>query len=64
VVVLCASSSHSDHVGHPYTRPGALWFLVQRGELPGDPVGFAVRDRVSLVAGACVVAVLAVATAS
>ena len=64
VLVLCLYIN-SDHVGAQYPRPGALWFLVplllywvsriwflaKRGELPGDPVAFAVRDRVSLVVG-------------
>jgi 4-hydroxybenzoate polyprenyltransferase len=76
VLVLCLYIN-SDHVGHQYTRPATLWFLVpillywvsriwflaQRGELPGDPVAFAISDRTSLVAGALVAAVLAVATA-
>jgi 4-hydroxybenzoate polyprenyltransferase len=74
VLVLCLYIN-SDHVGQQYPRPGALWFLAplllywvsriwflaKRGELPGDPVAFAVRDRVSLVIGALVAAVLAVA---
>lgn len=29
-----------------------IWFLAKRGELPGDPVAFAVRDRVSWISGA------------
>jgi hypothetical protein len=76
VLVMCLYIN-TDHVGHQYARPGALWFLApillywvsriwflaQRGDLPGDPVAFAVRDRASLFAGALVVAVLAVATA-
>jgi 4-hydroxybenzoate polyprenyltransferase len=74
VLVFCLYIS-SDHVGQQYPRPGALWFLVplllywvsriwflaKRGELPGDPVAFAVRDRVSFVLGALVVLVLAMA---
>ncbi len=76
VLVLCLYIN-SDHVSQQYPRPGALWFLAplllywvsriwfvaKRGELPGDPVAFAVRDRVSLVLGALVAAVLAVAIA-
>src|SRR5262249_40187323 len=64
VLVMCLYIN-SDHVGQQYPRPGALWFLApvllywvsriwfvaKRGELPGDPVAFAVRDRVSLVTG-------------
>ena len=74
VLVLCLYIN-SDHVGQQYPRPGALWFLVplllywasriwflaKRGELPGDPVAFAVRDRVSLAVGALVVLVLGIA---
>jgi len=76
VLVLCLYIN-SEHVGQQYPRPGALWFLAplllywvsriwfvaKRGELPGDPVAFAVRDRVSLVIGALVAAVLGVAIA-
>jgi 4-hydroxybenzoate polyprenyltransferase len=72
VLVLCLYIN-TDHVGHQYGRPGALWFLAPillywvsriwflalRGELPGDPVAFAVRDRASLAAGALAAAVLA-----
>jgi 4-hydroxybenzoate polyprenyltransferase len=29
-----------------------IWFLAKRGELPGDPVAFAVRDPVSWLSGA------------
>ena len=74
VLVFCLYIN-SDHVGQQYPRPGALWFLApillywvsriwflaQRGELPGDPVSFAVRDRVSYGLGALVALVLAVA---
>jgi 4-hydroxybenzoate polyprenyltransferase len=35
-----------------------IWFLAKRGELPGDPVAFAVRDRVSWLSGALMAAVL------
>jgi 4-hydroxybenzoate polyprenyltransferase len=76
VLVLCLYIN-SDHVGEQYPRPGALWFLAplllywisriwfvaRRGELPGDPVAFAVRDRASLVTGALVAAVLGMAIA-
>jgi 4-hydroxybenzoate polyprenyltransferase len=76
VLVLCLYIN-SDHVGRQYPRPGALWFLAplllywlsriwfvaKRGELPGDPVAYAVRDRVSLVIGALVAAVVGVAIA-
>jgi len=74
VLVLCLYIN-SEHVGQQYPRPGALWFLVplllywmsriwflaKRGELPGDPVAFAVRDRVSLITGALVALVLGIA---
>ena len=74
VLVLCLYIN-SEHVGQQYPRAGALWFLVplllywisriwflaKRGELPGDPVAFAVRDRASFAVGALVVLVLGVA---
>jgi len=34
-----------------------VWLLGSRGEMDGDPVIFALRDRLSLVLGACVLAV-------
>jgi 4-hydroxybenzoate polyprenyltransferase len=34
-----------------------VWLLASRGELDDDPVIFAIRDRVSLAVGACVVIV-------
>lgn len=40
---------------------GRIWFLAKRGELPGDPVAFAVRDPVSYLLGLLAVAVLAAA---
>ena len=74
VLVLCLYIN-SEHVGRQYPHPGALWFLVplllywvsriwflaKRGELPGDPVAFAVRDRVSLAVGMLMAGVLWVA---
>jgi 4-hydroxybenzoate polyprenyltransferase len=74
VLVMCLYIN-TDHVGHQYVRPAALWFLAPillywvsriwflalRGDLPGDPVAFAVRDRASLVAGVLAAAVLAIA---
>ncbi|MGE3819425.1 MAG: UbiA family prenyltransferase [Isosphaeraceae bacterium] len=36
-----------------------VWFLAKRGELPGDPVSFALRDRHSLASGAIVALCLA-----
>ncbi len=77
VLVLCLYIN-SDQVGRQYPRPGALWllvplllywasriwFLAKRGELPGDPVAFAVRDRVSLAVGALVALVLGAAIRS
>lgn len=74
VLVFCLYIN-SEHVGAQYRRPAALWFLAplllywssriwflaKRGELPGDPVAFAVRDRVSYALGALVALVLALA---
>jgi len=31
-----------------------VWLLGSRGEMDDDPVVFAIRDRVSLAVGACV----------
>lgn len=61
VLVLCLYIS-SEAVGRQYAHVERLWllvpvllywisrvwFLVRRGEIPGDPVAFAVRDGVSL----------------
>jgi len=74
VLVLCLYIN-GDTAVRQYSRPWALWFLAplllywvsrvwflaKRGELPGDPVAFAVRDRVSLAIGALAVVVLALA---
>jgi 4-hydroxybenzoate polyprenyltransferase len=38
-----------------------IWLLAKRGELPGDPVSFAVRDPVSWASGALMAAVIAAA---
>lgn len=38
-----------------------IWFMANRGQIPGDPVAFAVRDPVSLVTGFLAAAVIAVA---
>jgi 4-hydroxybenzoate polyprenyltransferase len=38
-----------------------VWLLASRGELDDDPVIFAIRDRVSLAVGACVLAIAALA---
>jgi 4-hydroxybenzoate polyprenyltransferase len=65
VLVLCLYIS-SDHVQQLYHRVELLWllcplllywisriwFLAKRGDLPGDPVAFAVRDPASLTTGA------------
>jgi 4-hydroxybenzoate polyprenyltransferase len=40
---------------------GRIWFLAKRGELPGDPVAFAVRDPVSYLMGLLAAAVFAAA---
>ncbi len=74
VLVLCLYIN-SDLVGQLYQTPemlwllcpvllywiGRVWFLAKRGELPGDPVAFAVRDPVSYLLGLLAVAVLAAA---
>jgi 4-hydroxybenzoate polyprenyltransferase len=39
-----------------------VWLLGSRGEMDDDPVIFAIRDRVSLAVGACVLAVAIYAT--
>jgi 4-hydroxybenzoate polyprenyltransferase len=38
-----------------------IWFLAKRGELPGDPVAFAVRDPASWASGGLAAAVVAAA---
>jgi 4-hydroxybenzoate polyprenyltransferase len=38
-----------------------IWLLAKRGELPGDPVAFAVRDPVSWASGALMAGVIALA---
>jgi len=40
---------------------GRIWLLARAGELPGDPVAFAIRDPASLVTGLITAAVLAAA---
>jgi 4-hydroxybenzoate polyprenyltransferase len=40
---------------------GRIWFLAKRGDLPGDPVAFAIKDPASLVTGLLSAAVLAAA---
>ena len=74
VLVLCLYIN-SDLVGQLYRTPemlwllcpvllywiGRVWFLAKRGELPGDPVAFAVRDPVSYLLGLLAVAVIAAA---
>ena len=73
VLVLCLYIN-SEHVRGLYAHVQGLWFLVpillywvsriwflaKRGELPGDPVAFAVRDRVSWISGALMAAVILV----
>jgi 4-hydroxybenzoate polyprenyltransferase len=77
VLVLCLYINSAD-VLKLYHRPGLLWlvcpvvlywitriwFLVQRYEMPDDPVNFALRDRVSYLAGAVIAAIIALATVS
>jgi 4-hydroxybenzoate polyprenyltransferase len=74
VLVLCLYIN-SDQVRELYTTVDALWFLcpillywisrvwllAKRGQLPGDPVAFAVRDTVSWVSGALMAGVIALA---
>ncbi len=69
VVVFSLYISHPD-VAALYKHSGRLWFIVplmlfwlyrvwllgSRGEMDGDPVIFALRDRISLLVGACVLA--------
>ena len=71
VLVLCLYIN-SEVVRELYHRVGLLWFLspillywisriwllAKRGELPGDPVAFAVRDPVSWAAGALMAGVI------
>jgi 4-hydroxybenzoate polyprenyltransferase len=40
---------------------GRIWFLAKRGELPGDPVAFAVRDPLSYLVGLLAAGVIAAA---
>ena len=42
---------------------GRIWLLCHRGELHDDPVAFALKDRISLVLGAAMVTLFAVAVA-
>jgi len=65
VLVLALYVNLSSEVGRHYPTPAALylvcpvvlywitrmWFLAQRRELEDDPVVFALRDRISLLAG-------------
>ena len=74
VLVLCLYIN-SDEVRALYRTVGVLWFLApillywisriwllaKRGELPGDPVAFAVRDPVSWLSGALMGAVIVAA---
>ncbi|MEX2140224.1 MAG: UbiA family prenyltransferase [Pirellulales bacterium] len=75
VLVLALYINSQDALRH-YTQPGALWlvcplllywitrlwFAVKRGELNEDPLVYAVRDRVSILVGVCVVALAIIAT--
>lgn len=65
VLVLALYISESPEVDRLYRSVGLLWFvcpvlfywilrmwfLARRGELPGDPVSFALTDRTSIVCG-------------
>ena len=75
-VLVLALYINSDEMKELYERPGALWlicplmlywitrlwFAVKRGELNEDPLVYAVRDRVSIMVGICVVALAIIAT--
>ena len=72
VLVLCLYIN-SDLVRHLYRNVevlwllcplllywiGRIWFLAKRGELPGDPVAFAIRDSVSYAMGVLAALVIA-----
>ena len=74
VLVLCLYIN-SDEVRRLYQTVDVLWFLApillywisriwvlaKRGELPGDPVAFAVRDPVSWLSGGLMGAVIVAA---
>lgn len=75
-VLVLALYINSENMKELYERPGALWlicplmlywitrlwFAVKRGELHEDPLVYAVRDRVSILVGICIVALAIVAT--
>ena len=71
VLVLCLYINSADTLVRPaalwFLAPillywvSRIWFLAKRGELPGDPVEFAVRDRVSLAMATLMAGVLWVA---
>jgi 4-hydroxybenzoate polyprenyltransferase/phosphoserine phosphatase len=75
-VLVLALYINSEAMQELYERPGALWlicplmlywitrlwFAVKRGELNEDPLVYAVRDRVSILVGICVVALAVIAT--
>ncbi len=75
-VLVLAMYINSQNALKLYTRPGALWlvcplvlywitrlwFAVKRGELQEDPLLYAVRDRVSILVGICVVVLAIIAT--
>jgi hypothetical protein len=72
ILVLALYISESPEVGQLYASVPLLWFLcpvllywimrlwfiARRGELPEDPVAFALTDRNSILVGAIVVAIL------
>jgi 4-hydroxybenzoate polyprenyltransferase len=76
VLVLVLYINLSPEVARHYPHPWVLylvcavmfywisriWFLAQRGQLHHDPVVFALRDRVSLLAGGVTVALFVIAT--
>jgi len=75
-VLVLALYLNSDAVVHLYVHPerlwlicplmiywiGRTWILSHRGEMPSDPVGFALRDGASYLVGAASVAIFALAS--
>jgi 4-hydroxybenzoate polyprenyltransferase len=75
-ILVLALYVNSPDVRSLYHMPGALWLTVplmlywinrvwlktHRGEMHDDPIVFAASDRPSLIVGACLLAILAIAT--
>jgi 4-hydroxybenzoate polyprenyltransferase len=74
VLVICLYINNKDLVA-AYRRPevlwlicpillywiSRLWFLADRSQLPHDPIVFALRDRISFIAGLLILAILTIA---